>query len=76
MTILTLPTWSEFLAGTQAWASGPFTEFLPIAYITIGLTGAALLLLWFKDTIIGAIHYVFRNKSEDDYDSVTYHKKL
>ena len=32
-----------------------FKEFLPIAYVVIGLTGVALLLFWFKDQIIGAL---------------------
>jgi len=66
MTIFTLPTWEEFLAGSQAWASGPFTEFLQVAYIPVGLFGAAMLLLWFKDTIINAVAYLFRNRANDD----------
>ena len=66
MTIFTLPTWAEFLAGTQAWAQGPFTEFLAVAYIPIGLFGAAIILLWFKNIIIGAIAHLFA--PEDPYD--------
>jgi len=65
MTAISLPDWTTFLAGTQAWASGPFTEFLPVAYVAIGLFGAACILLWFKDTLIGAITYLFRDRSQD-----------
>ena len=64
MTVITLPDWATFLAGCQAWAAGPFTEFLPIAYVVIGLTGAALLLLWFKDQIIGALTMLFGPKDD------------
>lgn len=65
MTILTLPTWAEFLAGCTAWAADPFTEFLPLVYITVGLTGAVLLLHWFKDTLLNAFHYLFGRHEEE-----------
>lgn len=65
MTIFTLPTWAEFLAGAQAWASGSFTEMLPTVWVSVGLAGAAFILLWLKDTIIAGLAYLFRDRNND-----------
>lgn len=50
--IATIPSASTILASSSAWSSPIFNEFLPVAYMTIGVAAGVILLILFGSILI------------------------